>query len=432
MRVLMTALGSYGDVHPMVGLGAAMLARGHQVTILTNPHFQKVVESTGLEFLPIGTAEEYDELAHHKDLWHPFRGPTMVLRTCIEQALRPIYEGIESHYRPGETLLVAHVLDMASRVFQEKHGAPMASVHLAPVGLRSFYESPQMFGMFMADWLPRWFRRAQYGLADKYLDRLLAPELNKLRKEQGLSPVSGIMRQWCFSPQLVLGLFPEWFAAPQPDWPANTRPTGFPLWDQSETMEMPDDVLRFLDAGDPPVVFAPGSAMTEGEKFFEAAIEACQRLGRRGILLTKYPEQLPKNLPNNVKHFSFVPFSRLLPRAAALVHHGGIGSSAQGLAAGVPHVVMPMAYDQLDNATRLKRLGVADFIRRSKFRGPRLAQSLEKLLASDKTQKSCRHWASQIDSEAALAKACERLEELFSGEKLLSTAKTDRHAVRNV
>jgi len=413
MRLLMTALGSYGDVHPIIGLGAAMRARGHQATVLTNPHFQSLVESVGLEFLPIGTTQEYDELAHHQDLWHPFRGPTIVMRTCLQKALRPVYECLESLYRPGETLLVAHVLDMASRIFQEKHGAPMASVHLAPVGLRSFHESPQMFGMFMADWLPPWFRRGQYWLADKVIDRLMAPEINQLRQEQGLSPVSGILREWCFSPQLVLGFFPEWFAAPQPDWPANTHLTGFPLWDQSETMEMPDDVLQFLDEGESPVVFAPGSAMTEGEDFFEAAVEACQRLQRRGILLTKYPDQLPKNLPTDVRHFSFVPFSQLLPRAAALVHHGGIGTSAQALAAGVPQVVMPMAFDQLDNATRLKRLGVADLIRRKKFRGPRLARSLEKLLSSDATQASCRRWASRLESEDTTSKACEQIERIF-------------------
>jgi len=429
MRLLMTALGSYGDVYPIVGLGAAMLARGHQAAILTNPHFQSVVESAGLEFLPLGTTEQYLELAHHQDLWHPFRGPILILRNSIEMALRPISDHLESQYRPGETVLVAHGLDLASRVFQEKYEAPLASIHLAPVGLRSFHKSPQMFGMMMADWLPRWFRRAQYWLADKYIDRLVAPELNKLRAEQGLSPVSGIFRSWYFSPQLVLGLFPEWFAASQPDWPANTHLAGFPLWDQAGAMEMPDDVLQFLDAGEPPLVFAPGSAMTSGEEFFEAAVEACQRLRRRGMLLTKYPDQLPKNLPSGVQHFSFVPFSQLLPRAAALVHHGGIGTSAQALAAGVPQVVMPMAYDQLDNAHRLKRLGVAQFIRRSKFRGPRLAQTLEKLLSSDATQESCQHWAAQLHGEAALTKACKQLENLFSSQEQQAVAKTDRHAV---
>ncbi len=412
MRLLMTALGSYGDVFPIVGLGAAMHARGHRVSVLTNPHFQSVVETAGLEFLPLGTTEEYDELAHNKDLWDPVRGPMVVLRMGVEQALRPVFESLEREYLAGETVLVAPILDMASRVFQEKYDAPMASIHLAPVGLRSLHESSLMFGMRMEAWVPRWFRRAQYWAADKFIDRLLGTELNKLRKEQGLSPVRGIMRDWNFSPQLVLGLFPEWFAAAQPDWPANTHLTGFPLWDQAATIEMPGQVLQFLDAGDPPIVFTPGSAMTEGEEFFEAAVQACQQLGRRGMLVTKYPAQLPKHLPSEVQHFPFVPFSQLLPRAAALVHHGGIGTSAQALAAGIPQVLMPMAYDQLDNAARLKRLGVADFIRRSKFRGPRLAESLGKLLSSDATQESCRHWASQFDTEAALNSTCELIEEL--------------------
>jgi len=413
MRLLMTALGSYGDVYPIVGLGATMLARGHQVSILTNPHFQSVVESAGLELLPIGTTQQYDELAHNKDLWHPFRGPVMILRTCIEQTLRPIYDYLESEYRPGETILVAHGLDMASRVFQEKHDAPLASVHLAPLGLRSFYDSPQMFGMMMQDWLPRWFRKAQYWGADKFLDHLIGPELNELRKEQGLPPVCGIFREWYFSPQLVLGLFPEWFAAAQPDWPVNTRLTGFPLWDQAATMPMPADAAEFLATGEPPIVFAPGSAMTSGEKFFEAAVEASKRLKRRAMLLTKYPNQLPNQLPSGVQHFSFVPFSQLLPQAAALVHHGGIGTSAQALAAGVPQVVMPMAYDQLDNATRLKRLGIADFIRRPKFRGPRLAQTLERLLTSEPTHAACRRWSTKLAENNALTQACEQIEGLL-------------------
>jgi len=414
MRLLMTALGSYGDVHPIVGLGAAMRARGHQVTVLTNPHFQSVVEGVGLDFLPLGTVEEYDELAHHKDLWHPMRGPRTVLKMGMSQTLRPIYELLEEHYRPGETVLAAPGLDLASRVFQDKHNAPLVSIHLAPIALRSFYESPQMFGMLMGDGVPRWLRRAQYWAADKFmLDPLVGPELNKLRAEQGLSPVSGIIRDWYFSPQLVLGLFPDWFAAVQPDWPPNTQLAGFPLWDQSSTMEMPRDVSEYLDAGEPPIVFAPGSAMTSGEDFFAAAAEACRQLGRRGILLTRYTNQLPKQLPPGVQHFDFVPFSQLLPRAAALVHHGGIGTSAQGLAAGVPHLVMPMAYDQLDNATRLQRLGVAEVVRRSKFQGPRVAQALERMLASQETHNNCQRWASQTDGEATLTTSCELLEGLF-------------------
>ena len=177
-------------------------------------------------------------------------------------------------------------------------------------------------------------------------------------------------------------------------------------------MPLTTEVSQFLEAGDPPIVFAPGSAMTQGGWFFEAAIEACQRLGRRGMLCTKYPEQLPENLPAGVQHFGFVPFSQILPKAAALVHHGGIGTCAQGLAAGVPQLVMPLAYDQLDNACRLIRLGVAKKISRSKFRGSTVAAALEELLASASTHESAARCAQQTDAEQALAESCVALERL--------------------
>ena len=110
-------------------------------------------------------------------------------------------------------------------------------------------------------------------------------------------------------------------------------------------------------AGEPPIVFTPGSAMYHGQDFFRASVEACKQLNRRGILLTRHAEQIPADLPATIRHFSYAPFSLLLPRAAALVHHGGIGTSAQAMAAGCRQLITPFAHDQFDNADRLRRLG---------------------------------------------------------------------------
>ena len=415
MHFLMTALGSYGDVHPIVGLGGTLRGRGHRVTIVANPHFRSVVESVGAELLPLGTEEEYAELVNHPDLWHPIRGPLLAIREGVIKYLRELYELIEANYRPGETTLVAHPLDLASRIFQEKHAAPLASVALAPLMFRSFYETPKYSIMLTASWVPRSLRRFQFWVADRFgVDRLLGPPINALRQELGLGqPVNGIFRDWCFSPHLVLGLFPEWFAPTQPDWPRQVALTGFPLWDQPDEAGLPAEVDEFLRAGEAPIVFTPGSAMAHGQSFFQAAVEACQSLGRRGILLTRYREHLPAKLPDGVRHFSFVPFSQLLPHVAALVHHGGIGSSSQGLSAGLPQLLMPMAFDQPDNAARLKRLGVADALPPKKFRGPAVARALDRLLANEKTHERCHHWARQCNTEAALSAACEKLERLL-------------------
>lgn len=411
MKFLITALGSYGDVHPMVGLGAALQTRGHRAAIISNPHFQTMIESARLEFLPLGTAEQYHELAHHPDLWNPMKGPPLIMR-LMAQSLRELYEIIDANVVAGETVLGAHCLDFASRIHHDKHGTPLASIHFAPLGLRSFHQSPQMFRMLMQPWLPKWFRRFQFWLADKFVDYLVASEINALRQDLGLPAVQRVMHQWYFSPQMVLGLFPDWFGPPQPDWPLNTRVTGFPLWDEAVNAELSPLVSEFLQAGSPPLVFAPGSANTDAAWFFSAAAEACQKLGRRGILLSRYSAHIPQSLPPGVIHADFVPFSQLLPRAAALVHHGGIGTCAQGLAAGVPQIVMPMAYDQLDNAARLKRLGVADSLPPKNFTGPNLTRVLGKLLATPSVQERAQHWAAEMKSQDALTETCVELEKL--------------------
>jgi UDP:flavonoid glycosyltransferase YjiC (YdhE family) len=172
------------------------------------------------------------------------------------------------------------------------------------------------------------------------------------------------------------------------------------------------ELHTFLAAGPAPIAFSPGSANREAHQFFEAAVDACVRIGRRGILLTKYDHQLPANLPDTVRHFGFVPLSRLLPHTAAFVHHGGIGSSAQGLSAGVPQLVRPMSFDQFDNSRRLVRLGVAEEISVKKFFGPAIAEALSRLLASTTVAAKCREYATRCDGPAARAAACNALEQL--------------------
>jgi UDP:flavonoid glycosyltransferase YjiC (YdhE family) len=317
-------------------------------------------------------------------------------------------------------------MDLASRVAGEKLGAPVASILFAPGMLWTLHDSPRLKGALLGPAVPRWLKRFQFTLSDKFFIRpLLGPELNRLRAELGLAPVQRIFSQWLFASDLPLGLFPDWFGPRQPDWPAKTKTVGFPLWDTpgsvpifgSERMGadpfgLPDHVREFLAAGSPPIAFSPGSANNEAHDFFAAAVDACQRLGRRGILLTKYAHQLPPKLPDSVHHVGFVPMSHLLPHTAALVHHGGIGSCAQGFAAGVPQVVRPMSYDQFDNSRRVVRLGVGKEISVRRFTGPRVADTLETLLASPTVTSRCRDLASRCNGSMALSAACDALEEL--------------------
>jgi UDP:flavonoid glycosyltransferase YjiC (YdhE family) len=412
-QFIISAIGSYGDVHPMVGLGAVLASRGHRVKLITNPYFADLVAEAGLELLPIGTREQYVELTQHPDLWHPMRGVKLVLKYGAGGFVRPIYELIAVHYVPGDTVLCAHALDLGSRVAGEKFRAPLASVVFAPAVMWSVHNSPRVKGALSGPRVPQWFKRLQYWVTDRwFVLPLVGTELNGLRRELGLPPVRRVFGEFLHQTDLVLGMFPDWFGPPQPDWPANTRLTGFPLWDAHDETELSRNVQEFLAAGPPPIAFSPGSANREAHQFFEAAVEACERLGSRGILLTKYADQLPAKLPASVRHFGFVPLSRMLPHTAALVHHGGIGTCAQGLAAGVPHLVRPMAFDQFDNSRRLVRLGVAEEISVKAFHGPAIAAALERLLSSTTVASNSRALAARCNGPASLAAACVALEEL--------------------
>lgn len=404
-QALLVTFGSYGDVYPFIGLGRALQRSGVDVTVITNGHFADAVTGTGLKFKAVGTVEQYAAITQDRDLWHPRRGFELVARAWIE-LMPETYAVIRDHYVPGQTVVVASAPVFGARVAQEHLGVPLATVHLQPATIRSLHETPRLPLVPPSDWQPRLCRRLVYWLADQFVDRMVAAPLNAFRAQFQLAPVRRVLRDWWVSPQLVVGLFPDWFAPPQPDWPPQILLAGFPLYDGAAPDDLPAEVAGFLATGAPPIVFTPGSAMRHGAAFFRTAVEACRRLGRRGILLTRYPEQLPGNLPAEVRWFGFQPLGRLLPQCAALVHHGGIGTTAQGLAAGIPQLIMPIAFDQPDNAARAVRLGVARTITSRAFHPWAAARVLAALLESPEIARQCQRLASRAAAPQRLDAAC--------------------------
>jgi UDP:flavonoid glycosyltransferase YjiC (YdhE family) len=250
-------------------------------------------------------------------------------------------------------------------------------------------------------------------LADRFLiDPLLAPEINSFRAGLGLAPVRRIFERWAYSPRRVIGLFPEWFAPPQEDWPPHVRLTSFPLYDQSGSRPTPAGLMEFLEEGEPPLVFTAGTGMVQARRFFMVSTEVCRSGGRRGVLLTQFPEQLPQRLPAGVRAFGYVPFSALFPRAAAVVHHGGIGTIAQASAAGLPQLVVPFAYDQPDNAVRVRRLGLGDFLRPGAYRADRALERISELAGSAVIRERCRSRAAALAGEKAMEQTCVLIEEM--------------------
>jgi len=414
MRIIMTPVGSGGDVHPYVSVALALQRRGHDVSMIINPHFEPLLDRVGLPFVPIGTADDYDAVLSHPDLWHGRRG-LGVLGGALRRWGREGFELIRAEAGRGAPVLVAPGLAFSARVAHEVLGLPLVTMHLQPSCLVSAHETPVLHARLRS--INRWpalLKRLVLTLGDRLADRALAPAANSLRAELDLPPVRRITSQWWHSPQRVIGLFPDWYAAVQPDWPRQTTLTGFPLYDAAEAAPLTpalDDWLSACDAaGRRPVVFVAGTGNRQGARFFRAGADACRRLGRPGLLLTRFPEQLPDPLPDGVRHADYAPLGQVLPRAAAIAHHGGIGTAAEALRAGCPQLVMPMTFDQPDNAVRLERLGVARTLWPAAVNGRAAARALDALVGSDDVAGACRAAAGRFDGNDPVTRTCKLIE----------------------
>jgi len=416
LHVLLPTLGSSGDVHPVIALGVALRARMHRATIITNPLFQTLIEEQGLQFLPVGSIEDAHAAIADPDLWHRRKGFGVVAQRMMVPAIARIYRLIEAH-ADADTVVAASGICLGARVAQEKLGVPTATMHLQPSVIRSLVDAGMVGDFRISASQPLWFKRAFFRLVDwAVVDHELKRPLNEFRATLGLAPVHRLLRRWLHSPQCVIGFFPDWFARPQPDWPPQTHLVGFALWDGARgAAHTPSEAQEFIDAGEPPVIFTPGSAGSTMQRFFLESVEAVRKLGVRAMLVTNFPEQLPRELPPGVSAFGYLPFSAVLPRAALLVYHGGIGTLAQSIKAGIPHLVVPNGHDQFDNGWRIEQLGLGRSLAQTRYRAGRAAASIRALLDDGPLKQRCREYAERIDSPAALTSACELIEDLAPG-----------------
>ncbi len=408
MHFLLCPLGTAGDLHPFLAVGQRLRQRGHEVSIISHSVFGPAIRAQGLDFIDLRDEPAYSETHNRPELWHPRRGSALGARFFLRHTMRAYYHAVAERYVPGATITVSNHSGFGGRMAHDHLGVPYVTLQMSPAYAFSVVRPPKYAFWSPSERSPRWFRRSYFWIGDRFVvDPLLGPPINQFRAELGLPPIRSLLR-WQMSPQLIIGLFPRWFSDPRPeDWPPHLVESEFPLFDDHH--DLPDDVAEFLRQGEPPIVFTPGTGVVHAPRFFQAAVEACQRFGRRGVLLSRTVAHIPPSLPPDVRHFSYVSLGALLPYAAAMVYHGGIGTLAQTIRAGRPHLVMPMAHDQPDNGERLVRLGVGRVVKPQRFTGRVVAKALRELLTDSEVTRRCRELAQRIPADP-IAPTVEHLE----------------------
>jgi UDP:flavonoid glycosyltransferase YjiC (YdhE family) len=417
-RIVLNTFGSFGDLHPYLALAIELKRRGHRPVVATSEVYRTKVEAEGIEFAAVrpDVGELMGQTEFLNKIWDAKHGSQYLLRDYLLPKVAQAYEDL-SPVCEGADLLVTHCAGYAGPIVAEKQKRRWISIALQPAILFSTFDPPVVAPALWAAHfygLGRWVFAGMLAAARFETNRWAKP-VARLREKLGLPRGANPVIEGQFSPHGTLALFSSQFAKPQPDWPRNTRTTGFVSYDKRGEGFGPEADSRalndFLNAGPAPVVFTLGSsAVMAAGAFYEESIKAVTHLGIRAVLLVGKTEKPPRVESESIYVTDYAPYSQLLPRAAATVHQGGIGTTAQALRAGKPMILVPWAHDQPDNAARCARLGVSRTVRRDKYKWQFVATELERLLGEAAYARQARELAEQLSGEDGVTAACDDLD----------------------
>jgi rhamnosyltransferase subunit B len=414
---LVITMGSVGDVLPFMRVASGLQALGREVTFITHSYHAKLVDGSGLPFIGLGTIDEYLRLIANPDLWDPRKGFS-VLMGEYRVLLGQVNDAIRAVPAPAHKVAIAHPFAVPGAAISRECGLleSVVGAYLAPSNLRTCHDPLTLGPMTVARWVPMSVRRALWRFGEKtWIDPVAVGEINAVRAPLGLPQVDSLLTHIADSADLSVTLFPSWFAPPVPDWPRPMISGDFQLREPETDAGFDEHLSAFLAAGSKPLVFTPGTGNIHAAGFFSCALAAAARLGRRAIFLTGERAQVPVHLPESVLWQPYVPLSALLPHAAVLIHHGGIGTTSEALRAGTPQLVTPFAWDQFDNGARVAALG-AGMVTPVKRLTPRsLANSVGKLATSAAIRARCAQLAARFDSAADPGAVCSEIDRVVRG-----------------
>lgn len=406
MRVLFVPFGSEGDVNPLIWLAEGLAGRGHEVHFLITPHYRRLIEKRGFAWTPIGTEEDFERFARDPRLWAPRVGPYAVIK-----GMKDTLDAYPAPFAAAGNfdLVVTSTIGLAASSLAEARGIPRLTLHMQPACVRSAYDCP----LFVEEiaWLmtaPVWVKQAFFWMVDQVLWNLARPSLNEFRRKLGLSPIRSFYDDALQGSEGVGALFPDWFAAPQVDWPKELRQFGFPI--NPTRAPLPSEVENFLQAGDPPIIWTHGSANFDIQHFQDTALRVSAEIGVRCLLVSLDAPRT--SLPSGAFHASHLRFEDIFPRCRAAVHHGGIGTTAKAIAAGLPQLIVPRSHDQPDNAHRVARLGLGARLPYRDLDSDKINKALEKLLSDQEMAERCRSYRARISQPPGLYELCDWCEEL--------------------
>lgn len=401
-KFLIPTIGTRGDVQPYIALALGLNHAGHETTIASHPCMRSLVESYGIHFAPMGPdidiARETAVIRGHSPNW--VLGFMRVMKFSFNM-LEQSHPDLLKLCRQTDYLIVSHTA--AGSIEADQLGIPAISVTLSPQAIPAPDPADSLI------------KRGMMRIAGAGMGLVMTRPLNQIRKRAAVRPMgpTGIT-----SPQLnLIPISPEIYS-PNPRWEPRHKMTGYWFAPSPLRWTPPVDLQAFLDAGVPPVIVSLGAMSISGEDAQEAAeitINAIQNAGVRAII-QGWDEPLEKiTLPSNIFHAGSIPHEWLLPRSAALMHHGGFGTTAAGFRAGIPQIVIPHIIDQFIWGQKVQELGVGPQpISRAQLKSEALTEAIRKVSKDEGMQMKANTLGQQIRSERGVERAIELITDVIA------------------
>ncbi|PSF31755.1 glycosyltransferase [Aphanothece hegewaldii CCALA 016] len=412
-KIVINTFGSLGDLFPYLAIALELKKRGHKPIIAANRTHQSFVEAQHIPFTHV-QPEPLDFTSEQELVQKIFSSKGLRYLVCeiLMTRLKEAYSDLEKVVVQAD-LLISHPFTFAAPLIAQKQEIPWISTILSPISLLSAHDPPLFNPKLNLKSFPVWLNRLIIAFL-KSQSRSWSKPLQAFRQELGLSSVKDPFFWGQRSPKLNLSLFSPIFAPPQPDWGAFNHLTGFVFYEPHDA-DLSEQLVKFLAQGSPPIIFTLGSsAVYHARNFYRYAAKATQQLGERAILLVgKNPENIPHDLlSQDIIAVDYAPHFLLFPYAKAIVHQGGIGTTAQAIKAGKPMLVVPFGQDQYDNANRVEQLHLGKML--TLINDESIHLGLNELLQYPAFQNQAQHIKEIITQENGVKDACDQIEQFLT------------------
>lgn len=420
MNITILTIGSRGDVQPFVALGKGLKEAGHAVRIGTDAAFEALAGGAGLDFTHVaGDIRSVMQSAGGHEMLEQGQNPLVMIRTMIEAA-RPLAKRIAEDFlnaaHDADGLILGGVAFFGGTAVAEKLNIPYIPASYMPVYPTRTFAHPLFTNRQIK--MGGVLNRLSADLITQAFWQASRPVLNQGRSEVlGLGPAAFFGPYQDMDRQRIAHIhgYSTTVVPRPPDYPDFVHITGYWFLDADPNWQPPKQLMDFLDAGPAPVCIGFGSMSNEKpEEVAEMLVEALRLAGQRGILLTGWEGLHASSLPDTVFLLREAPHDWLFPRMVAVVHHGGCGTTAAGLRAGVPSILIPFFGDQPFWAQQVYRLGVGPSpIPRRALTANRLAEAIQQAVSNQEMQARCRGIAQKLQTENGVQQAIKVIERSF-------------------